>query len=119
VSYDDEIPIREDLLTEALACIAKHKGKHVVLKYDIAFQTWTDGAGSITNAWALVLVVNGALLGRAHWLSYTWTFQPPNPIPPDERDIDLQVAEAFKRLSLMQVRQLQTQSPQAGGNSPN
>jgi uncharacterized protein Veg len=111
--------MRTELLAEIRADIAKHKGKHVVLKYDVCFQTWANQDGSITNAWALVLVVAGALVGRTNWLSYTWTFQPPNPIPPDERDIDLQVAETFKRLSLMQVRQLQTQTPQAGGNSPN
>ena len=119
VSFDDETPIREVLLSDTRAVIAKHKGKHTVVEWDVQLQTWPDRGGTLINAWCVIITVVGALIGRTNYLSYTWTFQPPDPKSPTDNAIEEGVVEAFKRLSMMQVRQLQQQSPQRGGNSPN
>lgn len=120
MSFTDETPIRESLLAQVVPLLSKHKGKHVVYEYDVSFQTWIiPGTQQFQNAWCLTLVVAGALVGRSNLLAYTWTFQPPDARPPEEREVELAVTESLKRLSLMQARQLQMQNPQAGGTSPN
>lgn len=122
MAYGDEVPIREDLLAKLPALIEAHKGKLTVINYDVQMQTWAQGGAQpqLVNAWCLILVTLGALLGPQHYLSYVWTFHPTTPIPPNDRTLKDGVINAFRELGIMQVRQLQAQAPpNLGGTSAN
>lgn len=112
MSFGNLVPIREDLLARAHPLIEKHKGSHVVLEYDVQLQTWPIGAPTpqLVNAWCLIVIVTGALLGPANYLSYTYTLGE-NPQVPDDRTLDTAVQDLFKRLGVMKMQQLRTNTP--------
>lgn len=107
MAYGNHIPIRESLLERVPSLIEKHKGKLVVVEYDIQLQTWTVRQQTI-NAWALIVETLGALVGDEHHLTYVWTFGS-DPRPPSDTVLRDGIRECFRRLGIMQVRQLQTQ----------
>lgn len=122
MSFGNNTAIREDLLTRVHPLLVEHKGKIVVLEYDIQMQTWMNSPGTpnavMINAWSLIVITTGALLGPQNYLSYVWTFGE-SPQVPDDTVLKQAVREVFGRIGLMQTRQLQMQQPPNAGHSPN
>lgn len=115
MSFANRTPIREALLPKVYDLIAKHKGKLSVIEYDVQLMTWIAQRSSgpvLVSAWAVVIVVAGALLGRENWLVYTWTFSEGDtlerPVPPDDSALERGIASALQNLLHMQLKQLQT-----------
>lgn len=117
MSYGNQVPIRESLLERIHPLIEKHKGRLVVLDYDVVMQSLA-GQGGIANVWAFVVLTHGALIGPQHYLSYVYTMTQSPQIPTDEV-LDKAVSDCCTKLSLMLTRQLQAQVPPGLGGAGN
>jgi hypothetical protein len=112
VTYSDRTPIREDLLNQAVVYIEKYKAKHNVVAYDVQLETWPQANPQpmLINAWCVIITITGALLGEINNLTYTWPFHH-SPQQPNEQELETGIREAFQRLSVMKMRQLQAGQP--------
>lgn len=116
MSFGDSTPIREELLEQVHPLLDEFRGKVTVLAYDVQLQTWItplpNGAPQMINAWCVVVIAAGALLGPSNYISYVWTFGQ-TPQVPDHATVRDGIRETFNRIRIMQTRQLQQQHPQS------
>ena len=110
MSYGTRTPIREDLLERVHPLLEELKGSLVIVEYDIAMRSWMQ-EGMYLNAYALVCVCKGALLGDDNNLQFVWTFGH-NPQPPNDITLRASIRDMFQRIGLMRTRQLQTKPDQ-------
>lgn len=119
MSFEDNVTISEQLRKRVRPIVNKHRGSVHVRDYDIVLKGFIakDDSGTAIgcNAWALVVIVNGALVGPQHYISFVWTFGR-TPAIPDDRALETGVREMFQRIRGMQSRQLRDANP---GASPN
>lgn len=109
MSYETQVPIREELISRVVPLIDKHKGSITVLGYDIQLQSFMQQGSNgtvLVNTWCLIITALGALVGPSNYLSYTYTFGT-DPQVPDDRSLEAYVKETMQRIGIMQVRQLQ------------
>lgn len=113
MTFGTKKPIREDLLERLHPILVKYKDNLTILDWDVQLQTFTrtvgNGQPQLINAWGLVVITTGGLLGKENYISYVWTFGE-TPQVPDDRELIASVQETFRRIRIMQARQLQ-QSP--------
>ena len=105
MSFGNKIAIREELLERCYPLLEELKGSLVVVEYDIAMRTWEQD-GMFLNAYALVCICKGALLGDDNNLKFVWTFGY-EPQPPNEITLRASIKDMFSRIGIMRMRQLQ------------
>lgn len=114
MSFGNRIAIREGLLERCYPLLEELKGSLVVVEYDIQLRTW-EQEGMYLNAYALVCICKGALLGDDNNLKFVWTFGQTPDIP---NDITLRacIRDMFARIGIMRMRQLQQKPSQGNAN---
>lgn len=110
MTYGTRTPIRDELLERCYPLLEELKGSLVVVEYDIQMRTWQQ-QGTYLNAYALVCVCKGALLGDDNNLQFVWTFGQ-TPQSPNVVTLRTSIREMFQRIAMMRTRQLQTKPNQ-------
>ncbi len=123
MSFGDKKTIREELLARIHPLLVELKDKLVVLQWDVALQTWLANPGTpnaiMLNAYGLVVITTGALLGPDYHISFVWTFGD-RPVPPTDAELRAGIRQLFMRIRTMQARQLQENAqPGPDGRSLN
>jgi hypothetical protein len=120
MSLEDQTPIRDVLLKRVIPLLKEFRGSIHVRDYEIVLKSWNvpapSGATIECNAWALIVITNGALIGAKHYISFVWTFGN-SPQVPDDSTLRQGIKEMFQRIRMMQQKQLTDNTPPAG--SPN
>jgi hypothetical protein len=114
VSFGNAKPIREDLLERCYPVLEELKGTLVVLEYDIQMRSW-EQEGMYLNAWALVCICKGALLGDDNNLVFVWTFGQ-TPAIPNDLTLRASIRDMFSRIGIMRTRQLQARPDRGNAN---
>lgn len=116
--YGERKAIREDLLERIWPILEQYRNGLIIREYDIALRTWAVQTPTGThelNSYALIVVINGALVGKEHFISFVWTFGA-DPQSPDDAELHVVVPELFRRLRTMQQQQLLRNNPDTNPN---
>jgi hypothetical protein len=114
MSFGNKLPIREQLLEDAYPLLEELKGSQILIEYDIQLRSW-EQQGQYLNAWALICICKGALLGDENNISFVWTFGV-HPQPPNQATLRASIRDMFTRIGMMRMKQLQQGPAQGNAN---